>query len=146
MSGKALIIESIAKSAERLIAENRRLRAEVEKAGAAREKLRSENRRLAAEKAEIERRLAVKELAAGFAGGPLVNGVAAVKGGPVVNGGSAVNGATGGKTGAGVTVDGVNTGAATVSEVDRHGVKLARARVNRLMREVDKCIALLNRD
>ena len=29
---------------------------------------------------------------------------------------------------------------------DRHAAKIARARVNRLMREVDKCIALLNKD
>jgi regulator of replication initiation timing len=32
------------------------------------------------------------------------------------------------------------------SEMDRHGVKIARARVSRLIREVDRCAALLNRD
>jgi hypothetical protein len=29
---------------------------------------------------------------------------------------------------------------------DRRGTKIARARVNRLLREVDKCIGLLNRE
>jgi uncharacterized protein YlxW (UPF0749 family) len=102
MSRKA-VIESIAKSAERLIAENRRLRGEVEKLESARERLREENRRLATENAGLERRLVVRELAAGFAGG-----------------------------------DGQG--------LDRRGVKTARARVNRLMREVDKCIGLLSKD
>ena len=31
-------------------------------------------------------------------------------------------------------------------ETDRQGKKIARARVNRLLREVDKCMALLNRE
>ena len=106
MSGKT-VIEGIAKSAERLIAENRKLRAEVEKLEAVREKLRDENRRLASENAGLERRLTVKELAAGFAGG-------------------------------------TDTGPA--HRLDRQGVKTARARVNRLMREVDRCIGLLSKD
>ncbi len=106
MSGKTLI-ESIAKGAERLIGENRKLRGEVERLEAARERLREENRRLTAENAGLERRLAVKELAAGMAGG---------------------------------------AGTGRTPELDRHGAKIARARMNRLMREVDKCIALLNKD
>ncbi len=101
MSGKT-VIDSITRSAERLIGENRRLRAEVEKLKAARDRLREENRHLTAEKAGIERRLAVKELAAGFGGEP-----------------------------------------GNISGLDRHGAKMARARVNRLLREVDKCVALL---
>jgi hypothetical protein len=105
MSGKALI-ESIARGAERLIVENRRLRGEVERLEATRNRLREENRRLTAENAGFERRLAVKDLAAGFSGG-----------------GADHNGVPG---------------------LDRHNAKLARARVNRLMREVDRCIALLN--
>jgi regulator of replication initiation timing len=104
MSGKT-VIESIAGSAERLIAENRKLRGEVGKLEAAREKLRDENRRLASENAGLERRLAVKELAAGFAGG-----------------------------------------AGSVPRLDRQGMKTARARVSRLMREVDRCIGLLSKD
>lgn len=99
MSEKALI-ESIAKGAEKLVADNRRLRGEVAKLEASREKLREENRRLAAENAGLERRVAVKELAAGFAG----------------------------------------------ETHDRQGTKTARARVNRLLREVDRCIGLLNKE
>jgi regulator of replication initiation timing len=99
MSGQALI-ESIAKGAERLIGENRRLRAEVERANASREKLREENRRLTLENAALERRIVIRELAEGFSG----------------------------ETPSG------------------HGTKIARARVNRLMREVDRCIALLNKE
>ena len=99
MSGKALI-ESIARGAERLIGENRRLRSEVERLEASREKLREDNRRLALENAALERRLTIRELADGFSG--------------EVSGG--------------------------------HGTKTARARVNRLMREVDRCIALLNKE
>ncbi len=104
MSGKALI-ESIAKGADRLIGENRRLRGEVGRLEASREKLREENRRLVAENAALERRLVVKDLAAGFAGS-----------------------------------------APGVSGHEPHGTKIARARVNRLMREVDKCIALLHKE
>jgi cell division septum initiation protein DivIVA len=99
MSGQALI-ESIAKGAEKLIGENRRLRTEVERLEVAREKLRDENRRLEAQNAALERRVAVKELAAGFS-----------------------------------------------DEIpDRQGKKIARARVNRLLREVDKCVALLHKE
>lgn len=99
-TSKKAVVEAIAKNAQRLIADNRRLRGEVERLALSRESLREENRRLASEMAGLERRLAVKELAAGFSGE-----------------------ATGGK-----------------------GAKTARARVNRLMREVDRCIVLLNRD
>ncbi len=99
MSGKALI-ESIAKGAERLIGENRKLRGEVEKLETSRGKLREENRRLTLENAALERQLAVRELADGFSG----------------------------------------------KVPDGHGMKIARARVNRLMREVDRCIALLNKE
>ena len=106
MSGKALI-ESIAKNAERLIGENRRLRSEVERLEAARERLREENGRLAAENAGLDRRLTVRELAAGFAGAD---------------------------------------GAGGVAGLDRRSTKIARARVNRLMREVDRCIVLLNKE
>ncbi len=111
MSGKA-VIESIAGKVERLVGENRRLRGEIERLEIARGKLREENRRLAADSDSLKHRLAVKELAAGFAGG--------------ADPGSTENGGTG--------------------KLDRHGVKIARARVNRLMREVDRCIALLNKD
>jgi regulator of replication initiation timing len=99
MSGQALI-ESIAKGAERLIGENRKLRGEVERLDASRNKLREENRRLTLENAALERRLVVRELAEGFSG----------------------------ETPSG------------------HGTKIARTRVNRLMREIDRCIALLNRE
>jgi hypothetical protein len=103
MSGKALI-DSIARGAERLIAENRRLRGEVERLESSRQKLRDENRRLAATNAGLEQRLTVKDLAAGFTGGGGLEGGAE----------------------------------------NRHDTKIARARVNRLLREVDKCIELLN--
>lgn len=105
MSSKALI-ESIAKSAEKLVEQNRRLRSEVERLEAAREKLRNENRRLETENAALGRRIALGELASGFAGH------------------------------AGREAPGL----------DRHGAKIARTRVNRLLREVDRCIALLNKD
>jgi cell division septum initiation protein DivIVA len=99
MSGKALI-ESIAKGAEKLIGDNRRLRAEVERLEAAKGKLREENQRLTAQNRALEQRVAVKDLAAGFA-----------------------------------------------SETPgRQGTKMARARVNRLLREVDQCIVLLNKE
>lgn len=88
-----------------MIAENRRLRGEVERLEAARNRLKDENRRLAAENAGLERRATVRDLAEGFAG----------------------------------RMD-------NKPGLDRHGAKIARARVNRLMREVDKCIALLNKD
>jgi predicted nuclease with TOPRIM domain len=101
MSGKALI-ESIAKGAEKLIGENRRLRAEVEKLEAAREKLREENRKLTAENRMLERKVTVRDLAAGFSGESALN--------------------------------------------DRHGAKIARARVNRLLREVDRCMVLLSKE
>ncbi len=94
------VIDSIARSAEKLIAENRRLRGEVEKLQAARERLREQNRSLEAKNTELERRVAVKELAAGL----------------------------GGESNA------------------PHGNKTARARVNRLLREVDRCFALLNKE
>jgi hypothetical protein len=90
MSGKA-IVNSIERNVAQLISENRKLRGEVERLTASRDRLREENRRLATDFSEVERRLVVKELAAGF---------------------------------------GSNT-------------KIARARVNRLLREVDKCIGLL---
>ncbi len=113
MSGKASIedkeflerkalLERIAKGTARLIADNRRLKSEVERSEAAREKLREENRRLVLENAALERRAAVRDLAAGFSG--------------------------------------------EARTADRHGTKIARARVNRLMREVDRCIALLNKE
>jgi hypothetical protein len=107
MSGKALI-ESIARGAERLIVENRRLKSEVERLEASRKKLREDNLRLSTENAGLEQRLTVRNLASGFAGG----------------GGNRVD----------------------APHLDRHDTKLARARVNRLMREVDQCIALLNKD
>ncbi|MDR2912244.1 MAG: hypothetical protein LBV38_02930 [Alistipes sp.] len=44
-----------------------------------------------------------------------------------------------------ITVRELATGFADGRTLDRHGVKVARARVNRLVREVDKCIALLNK-
>jgi phage shock protein A len=119
MSGKALI-ESIARSAEKLIGENRKLRSEVDRLEASRERLRRENHRLATENATLERRLAVKELAAGFAGGA---------------------GSIGNNGGAGGTGSAENT-----VRLDRQGTKIARARVNRLMREVDRCIALLHKE
>jgi FtsZ-binding cell division protein ZapB len=95
MSSK-VAIESIAKLAERLIEQNRKLRAELEKAAASRERTQAENRRLMAENAALQRRLTVRELAEGFAGGR------------------------------------------------EDGAKRARARVGRLVREVDRCLALVN--
>lgn len=96
MSGK-LILDSVARNVARLIAENRRLRAEVGRLSASREKLAAESRELSAIVAGLERRLTIKELSDGFAG----------------------------------------------EKTDRRGAKIARARVNRLLREVDRCIALL---
>ncbi len=90
------VIDSVARSAEKLIGENRRLRREVEKLEAARDRLREENRRLKQEGGRMERRLAVKELAGGFAG--------------------------------------------------QHDQKTARARVDRLLREVDKCMELISKE
>ncbi len=90
------VIDSIARGADKLIGENRRLRREVEKLEAARDRLREENRRLKEEGSRMERRLAVKDLAQGFAG--------------------------------------------------RHDEKTARARVNRLLREVDKCMTLIGKE
>jgi hypothetical protein len=123
MSGRALI-ESIAKGAEKLIGDNRRLRAEIEKLEAAKEKLREENRRLVSENEALERRVIVKDLATGFSGG-------AARTGRVTQ--------TGGDT---PTGRGTLTGAAP----NRHDEKIARVRVNRLLREVDRCIALLNKE
>ena len=100
MSGKA-IVQSIENNVAQLIGENRRLRGEVERLRASRDKLREENRRLAAEFSDVERKLVIKELTAGFGGAP--------------------------------------------SELDKRGTKMARARVNRLLREVDKCIGLLHK-
>ncbi len=111
-----VVVDSIAKNVARLIGENRRLRGEVEKIGASREKLREENRRLAAEVSELERRLTVKELAADFGGG----GIGSEGGRAGVSGGSA--------------------------DMNNRSTKVARARVNRLLREVDKCIGLLNKE
>ncbi len=141
MSSKALI-ESIARSAEKLIAENRRLRGEVGKLDAARERLRDENRRLAAENATLERRLAVKELAAGFAGaagGAGAAGAAGADRSKWSEGGDRSEGNEGNEGG-----EGDRGGVGYPAPLDRHGVKIARARVNRLMREVDRCIALIN--
>jgi len=100
MSSKA-VIDNIAKLAERLIGQNRKLHTELERSEASRGKLAADNRRLADENAALRHRLEVRELAEGFAGG---------------------------------AVDG------------RDGAKAARARVGRLMREVDRCIALVNRE
>jgi len=100
MSSKP-VIENIAKLAERLIAQNRKLRSELERSEASRAKFAADNRTLAEENAALGRRLAVRELAEGFAG----------------------------QGGAG-----------------RDAARLARARIGRLMREVDRCIALVNRD
>ncbi len=94
------VIDSIARGAEKLIGENRRLRREVEKLEAARDRLRERNRELETKNAELERRVAVKELAAGFGG--------------------------------------ESTGS--------HGAKTARARVDRLLREVDKCMELIGKE
>jgi hypothetical protein len=118
MSGRALI-ESIAKGAEKLVGDNRRLRAEVERLEAAKEKLRLENLRLEAENRALEKRTAVKDLAAGFSG-------AGAQGG----GGAQARAGAQGRAGTN----------------ERHGEKIARARVNRLLREVDRCIALLNKE
>ncbi|MCC8020305.1 MAG: hypothetical protein LIO85_11125 [Rikenellaceae bacterium] len=89
------IVKSVIAKAERLMDQNRCLRAEAGQLSGQRDKLRAENRRLTERVAELEKRIDVLELREGFA--------------------------SGGNT------------------------KQARARVNRLMREVDKCIALLNR-
>jgi hypothetical protein len=137
MSGK-VVIESIARGAEKLIGENRRLRSEVEKLETSKEKLREENRRLAAENAALLRRLTVRDLAVGFAGGA----------GDVRTAGGTGNGRTAGRAGDGRGAEGGADIAETgnTAGLDRHGVKIARARVNRLMREVDRCIALLSRE
>lgn len=97
MSSKALI-EGIARGAERLIADNRRLRAEVARLEGSRDRLREEYRRLLAEKAELARREEVRTLVEGFSG----------------------------------------------EAPTRAGSSVARTRVNRLIREVDRCIAVLN--
>jgi hypothetical protein len=107
MSGKA-IVNSIERNVAQLIGENRRLRGEVERLTSSRDRLREENRQLATDLSIAERRLTIKELAAGFGGGTGVDGA-----------------------------DGA------VAGLDRRGTKTARARVNRLLREVDRCIGLL---
>ncbi|MCC8036180.1 MAG: hypothetical protein LIO77_09670 [Rikenellaceae bacterium] len=89
------IVRSVADKVERLMGENRRLRAEASRLGARNDKLKGENRELAERIVHLEQRLNILELKEGLA--------------------------SGGNT------------------------KAAMARVNRLMREVDKCIALLNR-
>jgi hypothetical protein len=101
------VIYSIAKGAEKLIAENRQLRRDVEKLEAARYRLKEENLRLKEEGARMERKLAVKELVGGFAGAG---------------------------------------GAEGTTRRDGHDNKVARARVNRLLREVDKCMALISKE
>jgi len=99
MSSK-VVIDNIAKLAERLIGQNRKLRAELDRSESSRGKLAAENSRLATENAALRHRLTVMELAEGFAG----------------------------------------------AAADGDGTRAARARVGRLMREVDRCIALVNRD
>jgi hypothetical protein len=120
MSGKA-IVSSIERNVAQLIGENRKLRGEVERLAASRDRLREENRSLAAALSTAERRLIIKELAAGFGG----NGV----------------GRSGGD-GSG-RVAGIDGGGSNPAGLDRRGTKIARARVNRLLREVDRCIGLL---
>ena len=120
------VIDSIARGADKLIGENRRLRREVEKLEAARERLKEENRKLKEDGAKMERRLAVRDLAEGFGGG---NG-----------GGSNGRGGNGGGNGSnGGGGHGGNGGGS-------HDNKVARARVNRLLREVDKCIELIGKE
>ena len=91
------VIEALRGKIERIVAENRRVRAENEKLLRQDGKLRDENRKQMGRIVELEKRVAAFELGSGLAG----------------------------KNG------------------DREA---ARTRVNRLMREVDKCIALLNRE
>lgn len=98
MSSKSLI-EGIARGAERLIADNRRLRAEVARLEGSRDRLREEYRRLLVEKAELARRVEVRDLVAGFSG------------------------------------DGSSHSSSSV----------ARTRVSRLIRDIDRCVAILNR-
>ncbi len=125
------VIDSIARGADKLIGENRRLRREVEKLEAARERLKEENRKLKEDGAKMERRLAVRDLAEGFGGG---NG--GRSNGGRSNGGGGNGGGNGSNGGGG---HGGNGGGS-------HDNKVARARVNRLLREVDKCIELIGKE
>lgn len=93
---KTAVIEAIRNKADRIVADNGRLREELDKASRSRDKLKVENRELTEQIARLEKRIGILELREGMAGGT-------------------------------------------------QNMKQARARVNRLMREVDKCIALLNK-
>jgi predicted nucleic acid-binding Zn-ribbon protein len=93
---KNAVIGSIREKVRLLIADNRKLRGEVQHSLQQHDKLRGENRALKEELAKAEKRIAKLELQEGLASG-------------------------GGDK------------------------KAARARVNRLIREVDKCVALLNK-
>lgn len=93
---KTAVIESVKGKVDRLIAENRNLRGELDKAIGQRDKLKVQNRDLEQQIARLDKRIEVLELRESMAGGSA-------------------------------------------------DTKVARARVNRLMREVDKCIALLNK-
>ncbi len=93
---KSAVIGSIREKSRRLIADNRKLRGELQQALAKHDKLRNENRALKEELTKAGKRVAKLELHDGLANG----------------------------------------------QGDK---KAARARVNRLIREVDKCIALLNK-
>ena len=90
------VLKSVRDKVEKLVDENRRLRADYAKVAAQREKLQVEQREQAEMIAALEKRIGVLELREGFSG---------------------------------------------AGEDSR----AARIRINRLMREVDKCIALLNR-
>ena len=91
------IIDSIESKVERLIADNKKLRAQCDKLATEIGELKRERRELEQKLAKQDERLNVVELAEGFSG------------------------------------SGENR-------------DLARARVNRLVREVDRCLALLNRE
>ena len=93
---KSPVVDSIKAKAERLMAENRRLRDEYETLSRKADKMRTDNREFSRTIAELESKISVLELAGAMSGEAVDN-------------------------------------------------KAARARINRLMREVDKCIALLNR-
>ncbi len=65
MAGKG-VLESLERSVRELIADNGRLRDDVEKLREGREKLKEENKRLARKVGELDKKLAVKELAHTF--------------------------------------------------------------------------------
>lgn len=93
---KNAVVESVKEKVERLLADNRMLRAELKKASADEQRLRLQKRTAEEKILALEKRIRTLETARGLAGTKADN-------------------------------------------------KIARLRVNRLLREIDNCIALMNR-